>query len=377
MSLRVLIDATPLPAQRVGVGSYVTALVGALAARGDAEVHVLVKRRDLEELSALAPGATMHAAGPRSRPSRIVWEHTALPRWAKRVRCEVFHGPHYTLPGSLPCPAVVTFHDPTFFTHPDLHERAKVSYFRRAARIGARRASRVIAVSEYARRGAIAHAGVPEDCIEVVPLGVDARRYSPAPGPDDERLRARAGVSGPYVLWVGALEPRKDVPTLVAAFAELVAEGLDRSLVLVGPPAWGAAAITSSIERSAITDRVVRTGYVTEDEKVALYRGADAFVYPSIAEGFGLPVLEAMACGTPVVTTTGSAPEEVAGDAAVLVAPQDTAGLREAIRRVLDDVSVAGELRRRGPERARGFTWDRTAEGTLRAYGRAAGVGRA
>lgn len=376
MSLRILIDATPLPAQRVGVGSYVTSLVGSLGARGDVELHVLVKRRDVEELAALAPGATMHAAGPRSRPSRIVWEHTALPRWARRVRSGVFHGPHYTLPGGLPCPAVVTFHDPTFFTHPELHERAKVSYFRRAARLGARRASRVIAVSEYARRGAIEHAGVPEDRIEVVPLGVDHGRYTPTAGPDDERLRARTGVVGPYVLWVGALEPRKDVPTLVSAFAELVADGLDHTIVLVGPRAWGAAAIGEAIERSGVADRVVRTGYVTEDEKIALYRGADAFVYPSIAEGFGLPVLEAMACGTPVITTTGSAPEEVAGDAAVLVAPQDTAELREAIRRVLGDASLAGDLRRRGPERARAFTWDRTAEATMRTYEHAVGAGR-
>ncbi len=147
------------------------------------------------------------------------------------------------------------------------------------------------------------------------------------------------GPERPYILFVGALEPRKDVPTLIDAHARL-ADRLPHDLVLCGLPAWGVEQIEEAIAKAPDSSRILRTGYVSDDEKIDLYRGASVFVYPSIAEGFGLPVLEAMACGTPVVTTTGSAPEEVVGDAAVLVPPQDPTALADAIARVLEDAEA-------------------------------------
>jgi glycosyltransferase involved in cell wall biosynthesis len=354
----------------VGAGTYLTELAAALGRRPEVELHLVAKTRDAADLLAAAPDATVHGARLRSRPSRLVWEQTLLPRRVRRLRPDVFHGPHYTVPAGVGCPAVVTFHDPTFFTHPDLHERSKVAYFTRMARLGAKRATRVIAVSEYAARGAIEHAGVEAARVSVVPLGVDPARYAPLGDPAaDERLRARVGVRGPYVLYVGAIEPRKDVPTLVEAFARLRD---DVDLVLAGLPAWGAAAVGESIDRTGTRDRIQRTGYISEEEKVALYRGASVFVYPSIAEGFGLPVLEALACGAPVVTTTGSAPEEVAHGVATLVPPRDPEALAGAIASVLGDARVREEARRRGPERAAGYTWERTATETMDVYRAAA-----
>jgi glycosyltransferase involved in cell wall biosynthesis len=281
----------------------------------------------------------------------------------RRIATDVFHGPHYTLPGRLHVPSVVTFHDPTFFTLPELHERAKVVYFTRAARSGLGRATRVIAVSEYARRGAIDHGHAPPDRVDVVLEGVDTDRYSPAP--------SAARPFEPFILFVGALEPRKNVPALVAAYAEIVAAGLPHHLVLVGPRAWGAEAVEAAA--SALPPgRVHQLSYVGEDEKIGLYRRAAVLAYPTIAEGFGLPVLEAMACGTPVVTTSGSAPEEFAAGAAVLVPPGDTGALRDALHRVLTDDALSERLRRAGPERARGLTWKRAAEATVEVYERAA-----
>lgn len=372
MALRVLLDASAIPAQRVGVGWYVAELVRALAPRSDVDLHVLARRSDVGELGGRAPDATFHGVTLRSRPSRLVWEQTTLPRRARRVGADVFHGPHYTLPRSLACPAVVTFHDPTFFTHPGLHERAKVAFFTRASRLSVRRAARTIAVSEFSRAGAVEHAGADPDRVDVVLHGIDHVRYTPhADATVDAKLRTRVGVSGPYVLWVGALEPRKDVPTLVEAFARLVREGTAETLVLAGPAAWGARQVAEEIERSGVGDRIVRTGYVSEEEKVALYRGASAFCYPSIAEGFGLPVLEAMACGCPVVTTTGSAPEQVGDGAVVLVPPGDAEALTEALREILSEGVRAEDLRRRGVERARAFSWERTGEETFASYRRA------
>jgi glycosyltransferase involved in cell wall biosynthesis len=220
----------------------------------------------------------------------------------------------------------------------------------------------VIAVSEYARRGAIEHVGADPDRTDVVHHGVDLSRYTPGAERSD-------GPTGPpYILFVGTLEPRKDVPALIEAF-----DALDGAaeLVIVGQRGWGTAAIDDAMRR-ARTGSIRVAGYVSDEEKIDLYRNASAFVYPSIAEGFGLPVLEAMACGAPVITTTGSAPEEIAGDAAVLVPPRDPSALRGALARVLGDDAFAADLRRRGPERARSFTWTDAARRTVDVWRRAA-----
>lgn len=361
MTLRIAFDATPVPAQRVGAGVYVAELLRALD-RLDLELHVFAKGRDVHEFAAFAPKATMHAVRLPNRPARLVWSESVLPLRIRRLAPDVFHGPHYTLPAGVGCPSVVTFHDPTFFTMPDVHERSKVQYFTRAARTGIRRAARVVAVSEYARRGAIDHAGAKGDRVDVVHSGIDPDRYHPADVVPFE--------FEPYVLFVGALEPRKNVPALVGAFDTLAAEGLARHLVIVGPRAWGAEAVDAAVAR-VVNGNVHQLSFVDEDRKIDLYRRASLFVYPSLAEGFGLPVLEAMACGTPVVTTTGSAPEEIAGDAALCVAPGDRDELHAAMRRVLSDAGFAADLRRRGLERASRFTWARTAAATVDVWRRA------
>jgi glycosyltransferase involved in cell wall biosynthesis len=353
-----------MPGQRVGVGVYVTELLRALDPL-NVDVHAFVNARDAEDLSGAARTATIHAVRLPNRPARLLWSQSVLPARVKRLRPDVFHGPHYTVP-RLRCPSVVTFHDPTFFTLPHLHERSKVAYFTRAARTGIARATRVIAVSEYARRGAIEHGRADAAKIDTVYEGVDASRYHP----DGE---GRPFDFEPYVLFVGAIEPRKDVPTLIAAYEGLVQNGLPHHLVLAGPPAWGAAAVDAAVGRLR-GGTVHRLSYVPEDQKIELYRRASLFVYPSIAEGFGLPVLEAMACGAPVVTTSGSAPEEVAGDAALLVSSSDADALREAMHRVLTDEQVAADLSRRGLVRAQSFSWSRTAEQTLGVYRVAAGL---
>ncbi|HVE92696.1 MAG TPA: glycosyltransferase family 1 protein [Actinomycetota bacterium] len=368
--MRVLLDATSLPALRLGAGQYVAELARALDRRGDLALSILAKDSDERAVREIAPGADIRTTRVRSRPARLAWEQAVLPLRAGRMRPHVLHGPHYSLPMAWKGRSVVTFHDPTFFTHPHLHERAKVLWFRRMARTGLRRATVILAVSDYARAGAIDRLGAHPDRIRTVHLGVDHSLYCPQKGASDESLRAAAGVSGPYVLWVGAQEPRKDVPSLIAAWTRLREQGLEHRLVLAGPRAWGAAAIDQAVAASPGARHVHRPGYVTEVQKIALYRGAAVFVYPSIAEGFGLPVLEAMACGAPVVTTSGSATSEVGGDAVVAVTAQDSEALASGIERALRD---APRLSQAGPVRARQFSWDRTAEQTVEAYRAAAG----
>jgi glycosyltransferase involved in cell wall biosynthesis len=374
--LRVAINATTLGGPRTGVPSYIMALLRELGRRDDVDLAVLARREEAEEIGRLAPGARIDSVALRTRPVRLAFEHWAMARRIARARPDVVHGPHYTLPAGLRAPGVITFHDPTFFTMPEVHERTKVAYFGRMAREGVRRAARVIAVSAYAREGAIAHAGADPDRVDVVPMGLDHARYRPAADDEEEtrdgRLRRDAGVDGRYVAWVGALEPRKDVPALVGAFARLGDD--DLRLVLAGPPAWGADAVEEAVRRHGVGARVIRPGFVDDATKVALLRGAAAFAYPSLAEGFGMQIPEAMACGAPVITTTGSATEEVAGGAASLVAPGDVDGLAAALEQVVDDPGVAADLRERGFRRAGAFSWSATAEGTVATYRAAAGV---
>jgi glycosyltransferase involved in cell wall biosynthesis len=363
--LRVAVDVTPIPGRRVGAGVYVAELIRAMGPL-DVDLHLFVNARDFEEFTSMAPNASLHPVRVPNRPARIAWAHAVLPLRVRRLHPDVFHGPHYTLPSGLPCASVVTFHDPTFFTLPEVHERSKVSYFTRAATTGIARATRVIAVSEYARRGAVDHAGGDARKIDVVYNGVDPLRYRPADGDGNTKFPFE-----PYILFVGALEPRKNVPALIAAYEDLARSGIPHQLVLAGPPAWGAAEVDAAVA-GVRQGRVHRLSFVPEDQKIELLRRASLFVYPSIAEGFGLPVLEAMACGTPVVTTTGSAPEEIARDAALLVPPRDHSALKDAMARVLADPALAAELRRKGAERALAYTWSRAAEQTLDVYRRAA-----
>jgi glycosyltransferase involved in cell wall biosynthesis len=372
VTLRVLFDATSLPPRPAGVGIYVLNLIRELGRMdGGLELNVVAKSADVERLSA-GSGVRLHPVSFRTRPARLLWEQTGLPRLARRLDAGLIHGPHYSLPLRTRIPGVVTFHDPTFFTNPELHERAKVLFFRQMAPMATRRAARVIAVSEYARRAAIQHAGADPDRVDVVYLGIDLARYRPDGDPEeDAAVRARLGVHDPYFFWLGTIEPRKNVPAVVAAFESLATSGLDGLLVLGGQPGWGASDLERAIGRSGVSGRVIRPGYISEEEKMALYRGARALVYPSLAEGFGVQVLEAMAVGCPVITTTGSAPEEVGGDAVTLVPPGDVGALRAAMERVMAEPELTEALRVRGLERALRFGWERTARGTLETYRKA------
>ncbi len=350
--MRVLLDARALPGHRLGVAQYAIRLAEQAATRCDLEV--LAKRRHADDFA-----GRVHESAELPRPVRIAAELLWDARTVNRMAPDVFHGVHYSLPPRLRVPATVTFHDATMLTMPEVHERSKVLWFRRAIPAGIRRAERVICVSESARQGAIEHAGADPARTHTVHSAVDHDRFHP--GAARPEVVARH-VQGPYLFWVGAIEPRKDVPTLLRAF-ERIAGDVPHRLVLAGPDAWGAEAVDRVLETSPVRDRVVRTGWISEDDKTALYCGADAFVYPSLAEGFGMQVLEAMACGTPTVTTTGSAPEEVAGGAALTVAPGDDQALARAI---LDAVGPDGErLREAGLARAAEFTWARTAEETV------------
>jgi glycosyltransferase involved in cell wall biosynthesis len=367
--LRVAVDATAIPPRLTGAGVYAARLLGQFAGRGDLDLTVFAAPGSFGVLD--APGLPLRpvrAAGA-GRPARIAWTQLAAGRAARRRGVQLLHGLHYELPLRARLPTVVTVHDLTLVTHPEWHEPAKVRYFGWALRRAVAVADRILCVSATTAADLAEHLGVAAERVDVTPLGTD---LVPASDEQVAGLRARLGLHGPYLLGLGTHEPRKDLPTLVRAFAALAPE-LPHTLVLTGLAGWGSQALAGAVAASGVAGRVRLTGYLPEQDKAALLSGADLLVYPSRYEGFGLPVLEAMACGTPVVTTTGGSLPEVAGDAALLVPPGDPQQLAAAVRKLLGDQAARADQARRGRARAAAFTWERCADLTVAAYRKAVG----
>ncbi len=378
--MRVLLDVSAVPARPVGAGIYAVALASGLAEHDDVELHLLTRANDEDRWDAIAPGSEVHGAVPARRPARIAWEQARGASLAKRVRPDVWHGPHYTMPpGAGPLrvevPCVVTIHDLTFFDHPEWHERSKVLFFRRMIRSSARHATVLICVSSYTADRLRARVD-PRGEVIVAHHGVDHDRFGTGGNvATDLAALAPHGIEPPYVAFASTIEPRKNVPTLVKAFSLVAATRPDLRLVLAGGDGWGARAAREAIAASGVATRVIRPGYLTPGTLPAFFRRADVVAYPSFEEGFGLPALEGLACGAPVVTSAGSALAEVVGDAALTVSPDDAGALAAAMATVLDDPAVNARLRAAGPARAAHFTWERCIDQHVDAYRRAvAGV---
>jgi glycosyltransferase involved in cell wall biosynthesis len=367
--VRVLLDVSAVPARPVGAGVYTVALAHGLGARPDVELHLAARRGDVDRWPQIAPLAVVHNAVPLRRPVRLVWEQARGAALARRVAADIWHGPHYTMPLALDVPAVVTIHDLTFFDHPEWHERTKVAYFRRMIRSAAARADVLMCDSAFTAARLRAHVS-PTGSVTVVPLGVDTARFASTEqtrAQDLTRLAAH-GVEPPFIAFAGTLEPRKNVPTLIEAFARIAPARPDVRLVIAGGDGWGVDAVRTAIAGSGVATRIVRPGYLDDDALVALLRRADVVAYPSFEEGFGLPALETLACGTPLVTSVGSATAEVVGDAAVVVDPKDVGALAAAIASILDDAARAEALRNAGPRRAAEFTWSRCVDRCVEVY---------
>jgi glycosyltransferase involved in cell wall biosynthesis len=358
--------------RRSGIGRYLERLLAELPATlGDGQLVVYAGRGMVK--AHLGASCSWHRAWfPADNPAlRVAWEHAVLPIVARRDRLDLFHGTMNVLPRRLPCPGIVTIHDLAFLRWPEQVPARRHRYLSAGVRDAARRAARIVAVSESTRADVVELMGVDPDRVAVTHLGVDPRFRPPGDG-ERAAFRERKRIVRPYVLAVGNLEPRKNLPALLRAFA-LLAPDVPHDLVLVGAEGWLTGEIHATLAALRLGDRVRMTGFVGDDELIAWYGAADLFVYPSLYEGFGLPVVEAMACGVPVVTSNVSSLPEVAGDAAVTVGPRDDDAIADGMRRVLTDAALANDLRRRGWRRAAEFTWGRTAAQTVAVYREVAG----
>ncbi|WP_263091032.1 glycosyltransferase family 4 protein [Curtobacterium sp. RIT-PI-V] len=372
--LTVLVDGTAVPRELGGVGRYVEGVVSHLTDPA-LDVHLVVRPVHASHFAAVAPHATVHTAPgwTDSVPLRFLWEQTGLPALGRRLGANVLHSPHYTFPFAWRGGSVVTLHDATFFSNPEWHSRLKRTFFTWWSRRSLRSRPVVIVPSAAtATEAARVVSGIRTD-VRVAPLGVDrAVFHEPSTAEvEDARIAATLPEGAPWIAFLGTIEPRKNVTALLDAYAAVrsarTTAGADTPwLVLSGARGWDESAITR-LDALQPDDCVIEAGYLPLEDLAGYLGGAEFVVYPSLGEGFGLPVVEAMASGACVLTTRRLSLPEVGGDAAVYTEPSAPA-LADAMAALLDDPALVASHRTAALARAAAFTWEATAAVHVAAY---------
>ena len=375
--LRVGINATALLSPRTGIGQYVYHLGREFLESGEVAPYFFYAKN---WGTALRSEPLRNIATLKTRIKRFVPKPYVVARLILQARfsaglikhpVDVYHEPNY-LAYRFSGPSVVTAHDASWVRHPETHPADRLDAIGRYFHRSLEAASAVLTDSEFVKQEMVELFGVAPEKIFPILLGVSPEFSPRAPAECDTFLADHGLAHGQYVLSVGTLEPRKNIPTLIDAYSMLPADLQQRfPLVLVGMRGW----LTSGLEarmKPLVERGVIKPlGYVADEMMPLIYSGAAAFVFPSLYEGFGLPPLEAMACGTPVISSRSSSLPEVVGDAGVLVDPMNVDALAESLRRVLEDRAFAEVLAQQGIKRAAGFSWKKTAAETIAVYRRA------
>jgi len=374
--IRIGIDISRTIEEAMGVGYYAKNLVHALA-KVDSENDYLLYGIFYD----CYPRGWKRAAIPKSHNFRLHQKNSLS--WLVRKRWEnggrykekllggidILHSTAYTMPPVSKTKVVVTIHDLSCFVYPQYHTEANYQFVTRNVHQAARRASFIIADSENTKREIMRFLHVPEEKIEVIYLAAEEGFDEKRSAESIAQIRNKYRIEKPYFFAVGSIEPRKNLASALIAFKALVEiRKIDYQFVIAGGKGWENESFYQLLKKLKIDDYLVFAGYIPEEDLPALYQGAEVFVYPSFYEGFGLPVLEAMSSGTPVVTSNTSSLPEVAGDAALLVNPAEIFDLYEAMEALVTSPSLREELRGKGLEQSKKFTWEKTACQTLEIY---------
>jgi glycosyltransferase involved in cell wall biosynthesis len=356
--VRIAIDARKL--RDYGIGTYIRNLLRHLARLDDrTEYVVLCRQEDIAFATEL--GENFRAVPERSRGYSIR-EQIAVPLDLRREAADLFHAPHYVLPPLTPCRSVVTIHDCIHLRFPQyLPNRLGYAYARSSLWVAAHRSARVLTVSEASKRDILRYFGIPESKVTVIYNAIDERFNEEPPADEVMRVRERYQLNDPFVLYAGNIKPHKNLERLIEAF-HIIRRGELESvkLLIIGDEISKYAALRRTVHRYKLHKHVRFFGFVPDATLAILYRLARVFVFPSLYEGFGLPPLEAMASGTPVITSNVSSLPEVVGDAAMLIDPYEPDAIAGAMRRVLADDRLRDDMRERGLARVREFSWDRS-----------------
>jgi glycosyltransferase involved in cell wall biosynthesis len=328
-----------------------------------------------EEISTLhSPFSIRFASRTTEAPlSRIYVEQVETPRALCDLRADLYHGLGFVAPLRATCPTVVSVMDLSFVTQPQAHKRFNRVYLSWLCRESCRRAVRIIAISEWTKRDLVQHFGVAPERVDVTPLGVDHDHFKPTPPDELTAFKAQHGIGERAIFYLGSLEPRKNLTRLIEAFALLTHDqqpATNSQLFIGGSLAWKYDEVFERIRSLGLEQSVKLIGRVSEDDLPKWYSACAVMAYPSLYEGFGLPPLEAMACGVPVVASNVTSLPEVIGDAGIMIDPTDAQALADALNRVLCDDALRADMRAKSLARAAQFTWQRTAELTLESYER-------
>ena len=371
--MRIAIDAHAVGTGLGGNESYATNLIEALAAIDSVNEYTLFVTRQeaVNKFSHRWPNFIVRQTRPHTPLIRIP---LTLSAELRKNPVDVLHV-QFTAPPFAPCPVVVSIHDLSFEHLPETFNRRSRAQLRLTVRRSARKATHILALSEHAKADIVATYGISPEKVTAIPLAA-ADCFTPVTDERElQRVRHTYGIAGDYILTVGSIQPRKNLSRLISAYANLRRkdpQGTHPRLVIVGRQAWLFGETLRAIRDSGFSDSIILTGYVPDADLPALYSGARCFVYPSFFEGFGLPPLEAMKCGVPVITGNRTSLVEVVGDAGILVDPLDPDAISSALSRVLNNEDLREELSVKGLNRSRLFRWHETAKRTLEVYQRAA-----
>ncbi len=370
-----------------GISRYIRHLLNAIARQpGQHEYTVFINgqetvKRLRQEQGQAAQIEYIPVYWPENRPaSRVVWEQRDLPALLRERRIEVFHSPANVLPEMLPreCASVVTLHDLAFLLYPEVLTRAKRVYHRIFTTRSLRRATAIIAVSNSTKEDAVKLVGISPVRIQTVYTCIDERFSNVITTEEKQTFCREHGLDGGYLLYLGTLEPRKNIPTLLEAYKELrEVYSRKEKLALVGGKGWLYDEIFAKAQRLGLASEVLFPGYVSNEEQLLWYHGASAFVYPSLYEGFGLPVAESLACGVPVVTSNVLSLPEAGGDSALIVDPLDSHALAAALQRALTDTLLRQRCIELAPTVSQRFSAQAMARQTIAVYEQAADLHRA
>lgn len=370
--MKIVIDLTRTVQRHAGLGRYAEELARALVAleSGD-DLRIFytdpLGRTPPPPLDAL-PRRALRWSNKPWRMTALLASYAHIPMDRLFGDADVFHATEHLLPPLRRIRSVFTLHDLAFLRYPQAHLPSNRWFLRLMMPRFLRSADAIICVSEFSKRDALAAYSLDESKLHVISEGVHPR-FRPIRDPDVlAAVRARYQLPAQFILFVSTIEPRKNLPALWEAYGALLSEGRAQKLVVVGQKGWLYQATFSRLRELGLEDQVLFPGYVADEDLPAIYSLAQCFCFPSLLEGFGLPPLEAMACGCPVVSSNAASLPEVCGDAALLVPPTDVAALTSALRRVLDDPALRDLLGARGLRQAARFTWRAAAEKTLAVY---------
>lgn len=365
--MRIAIDASTLSTQG-GPRAYVLGLLEALL-KADLTNDYIIFYNDPCHLGRF-PGAKEIVLSGKSPLARLWREHVLIPLACKRERIDLLHCPKSAIPYLSPgCPVVVTLHDLIPIMHPEWETFAARTYWRLQMPVAARRSDFIITISEYACRDITQMYSVPEDRIRVVMNGFNPRMAQHCHTDHASAVKAKYGLPDDYILYVGTIQPRKNIDTLIEAFAALKCKHeINQKLVIAGRKGWLYDELFARIAELGLENDIIFTGFVPDEDLPCIYQQARLFVYLSLCEGFGIPPLEAMACGVPVIASNTSAIPEVIGDAGITVPPENAEQVADAILRVLRDNDLAANMSNLGKVRAAQFSWDQAARQTLAIY---------